>query len=189
MLEIIQRSTVGKLVTNNIHSSDSDSDSDSDSESDSEDELLTTPNLVDHEVSKKYKTSINSNNDHKYLIANNEARKFEPHLFDSDSNNYSSVSNLQHGQASPIYNTVKRLQSTIRSSVSIWYGQASPIYDTVKRIVNDLHRTVLQTSYGIVNDLHRTILQERSKYSIVLISIIRYCKCCNYSIVTISIIL
>tara|TARA_B110000908_G_scaffold162877_1_gene208840 strand:- start:163 stop:915 length:753 start_codon:yes stop_codon:yes gene_type:complete len=57
MSEIIQRSTVGKLVTNNIHSSDSDSDS----ESDSEDELLTTPNLVDHEVSKKYKTSINSN--------------------------------------------------------------------------------------------------------------------------------
>ena len=53
----IQRSAVGKLVTNNIHSSDSDSDS----ESDSEDKLLMTPNLVDHEVSKKYKTSINSN--------------------------------------------------------------------------------------------------------------------------------
>ena len=34
---------------------------DSDSDSDSDDESLTTPDLVDHEVSKKYTTSINSN--------------------------------------------------------------------------------------------------------------------------------
>ena len=51
----ISHSTIGKPVTSNIQSSDSDNDSDS------EDESLTTPNLVDHEVSNKYKTSINSN--------------------------------------------------------------------------------------------------------------------------------
>ena len=49
----ISPSTIRQPVTSNIQSSDSDNDS--------EDESLTTPKLVDQEVSKKCKTSINSN--------------------------------------------------------------------------------------------------------------------------------
>ena len=47
-------STIGQS-SNNSQSSDNDNDSDSD------DESLTTPKLIDREVSKSYKTSINSN--------------------------------------------------------------------------------------------------------------------------------
>lgn len=48
-------------ICNPIIKTEPSEDRNQDSDSDSEADFLTTPNLVDHEVSKKYKSSVNSN--------------------------------------------------------------------------------------------------------------------------------